>query len=264
MRRCRSIGLNAALLLSPNVAACQLLFGFVEPNGPVDAGSVDSSVDASVLDASRDAALSDDAGGAFDSGEGGDSGCASEGADGGEPRSWRYLFVTSSEFDGDLRSAIEGISDDPLVVADTVCQQAADAGTASLAGLTWRAWLSTSTLDARRRIGADAGALPYELRLADGCTVAFDAGVELGFDANPRSHVLNEHGIDTGSNVVWTGTDAHGGRTAHHCEDWTTRGVEANGAIGSTDAEDFGRWTNSATSTQSCNLAAHLYCFEER
>ncbi len=112
--------------------------------------------------------------------------------------------------------------------ADAHCRQLAAA--AGAGGKTWRAYLSTGTVDARDRIGSGpwynakgemiAGSLD-ELH-GDGNRIDKQTGLtETGGTVNGRGDSPNMHDILTGSNADGT---AAAGMT---CDDWTSNGAGA-------------------------------------
>jgi len=150
-----------------------------------------------------------------------------------------YVFVTSAAVSAGFQS---------LDAADQMCATAAT--TAQLPGR-FRAWLSTSTVDARDRLQGARGwirrdGVPFADTVAD---------VVAGRIFNPV--VLDENGTPTSSAVI-TGTTVDGrGDATLDCGDWT---ATSTGRViaGSTDGTT-GVWTYFATIA--CNEPARLYCF---
>lgn len=163
---------------------------------------------------------------------------------------------------------------DGLAGADEVCQTRATAGVPASAGKTWRAYLSTATVNARTRIGtgpwfnrngvmvaASVAALhDPAMNLIDGAT-GLDENGELVPISNPNQH------------DILTGSDAAGNATANTCNNWTSSaatGVTAqvghhNRAGGGADPTSW----NAAHATSGCSAAAFvstggrgsIYCF---
>ncbi|GAB4386472.1 hypothetical protein [Albidovulum sp.] len=160
--------------------------------------------------------------------------------------------------------------------ADAHCAALAEA--AGVTGRTWRAYLSTSTENARDRIGSG----PWVN--AAGVTIAQDveelhgpgnrlnkqsALDEAGKVVNGRGDSPNRHDILTGS--LADGTVAQG-RT---CEDWTSDGPETAGMVGHhdrmglDDSDAAKSWNASHSSRGGCGLEALrstggdglIYCF---
>ncbi|MCP3974444.1 MAG: hypothetical protein GY720_08120, partial [bacterium] len=100
------------------------------------------------------------------------------------------VFVTSTQQNGNLGGLAGG---------DAVCEARA---TANTLGGTWRAWLSTSTVDAKDRLTEPAGVFT---RAVSGTKVADDIA-DLT-DGNIDNAILDdEFGVDGGNSIAWTGT----------------------------------------------------------
>ena len=160
--------------------------------------------------------------------------------------------------------------------ADAHCTSLAEA--AGVTGKTWRAYLSTSTENARDRIGAGpwvnaAGVTVAEsvdqLHGADNNLTKDTALDETGAVVNGRGDDPNRHDILTGS--LPDGTVAEG----MTCEDWTSSAAETAGMVGHhdrmglDDSEAAKSWNSSHSSRGGCGLDALrgtggdglLYCF---
>jgi hypothetical protein len=118
--------------------------------------------------------------------------------------------------------------------ADAHCAALAEA--AGAGGRTWRAYLSTSSEDARDRIGAG----PWVN--AEGVEIAADVEALHG-DANnvtketaldETGAVVNGRGDDPNRHDILTGTRADGTAAAETCEDWTSSG-EGSAMVGHHD-----------------------------
>ena len=153
------------------------------------------------------------------------------------------VFVTGASWTGDLGG---------LTGADDLCNGAAAA--ANLAG-TWRAWLSTDTVDARDRVG-DA---PYYL-VTDEQICASRADL---IDGTLGTHLdRTELGADVAVNV-WTNTKFNGvNNTAWgNCNNWENTGGGKSG-YGASKGLNGGQWT--WNDGMYCGAGQnHLYCFEE-
>ena len=184
------------------------------------------------------------------------------------------FFVTSSNAKGGNLGGLAG--------ADQVCQ--ALAKTAGAGNKTWRAYLSTSTVDAKSRIGNGPwynfkGELiaqnVADLHTADknkisGTTALTEKGTVPNYlkmvdgKAAPAAHPL-QHDIPTG-------TKEDGTKDADTCRDWTVGDASAKAMLG--HADRLGRnpglnsW-NAIHASQGCGLeqlaptggAGMLYCF---
>lgn len=167
------------------------------------------------------------------------SGCS--GDDPAAPSGPKRVFVTSSNFQGDLGG---------LAGADAKCNAAASA--AQLGG-TFVAWLSTATVNAKDRVTSNG---PWHR--VDKTTVVFTNKANL--TTTPVVAIsTNENGVAVTSGV-WTGT-VTGGTKANgdNCNNWSAGGIGAFiGNAGSIAAwTDGGQANNCAQSTTN-----RLYCFE--
>jgi hypothetical protein len=145
-----------------------------------------------------------------------------------------------------VSTAVSAASLNGLSGADNHCQQAAQ--TAGLPG-TYRAWLSTSSVNAGDRLGTARGwvrpdGLPFSDTQGDlkAGKILYPATV------TEAGQVLNSW--------VHTGTLADGTRAVDTCSDWTSTGASA--AYGYSDA-GTAHWT--ALGVISCSAAVRFYCF---
>lgn len=156
----------------------------------------------------------------------------------------KRVFNNSTHYSGNLGG---------LTGADAKCQTSAEV--ASLGG-TWKAWLSTSTVNAKDRI-PDA-----EYRLVDNTTVIANNKADLtdGNIDNPIS--LNEYGVSYLTNV-WTGTRPSGLVMQNSlCSDWTGSSSNISQGVAGRTSLASGAWTNDIVDW--CNSSSFgLYCFEE-
>ncbi len=166
----------------------------------------------------------------------------------------KRIFVTSLATTGNLMAA--GNGHDGLDGGDKLCATAAAA--ASLGG-SWKAWLSSSTVNAIDRV-ADVG--PWYL--VDRCTLVFANKAAIAA-TGPRAAIdrLADGSMAPPVNL-WTGTKATGVKDAFTCADWTNdqpiHGYE--GTVGTGSNGFFaGAWTETATNP--CHLSAALICFEQ-
>jgi hypothetical protein len=159
--------------------------------------------------------------------------------------------------------------------ADAYCATLAEA--AGVTGRTWAAYLSTSEVDARDRIGSGPwhnaeGTLIAEDVAAlhgDGNAISKETALdESGTVVNGRGDTPNRHDILTGSLPDGTAADAT-------CEDWTSGGSETAGMVGHHDrmgldeSEAARSWNSSHSSRGGCGMPALqstggdglFYCF---
>ena len=182
------------------------------------------------------------------------------------------FFVTSANPKGGNLGGLAG--------ADAVCQSLAQAAGAS--GKTWHAYLSTSTVDAKSRIGNGPwynfkGELiaqnVADLHTADknkisAATALTEKGTAPNYLAgNPPAAVAQPLQHD-----ILTGTNEDGTKNADTCKDWTVGDASAKAMLG--HADRLGRnpgvnsW-NQIHASQGCGLeqlaptggAGLLYCF---
>lgn len=159
--------------------------------------------------------------------------------------------------------------------ADAHCAALAEA--AGVTGKTWHAYLSTSTENARDRIGAGPWVNAAGVTIADSVDALHGqnnltretALNEKGEMVNGRGDEPNRHDILTGS--LPDGTAAQG----QTCEDWTSDAAEAVGMVGHhdrtglDDSDAAKSWNSSHGSRGGCGLEALrgtggdglLYCF---
>jgi hypothetical protein len=174
--------------------------------------------------------------GAGMSGSGGSAGSAAV-----MPKPGMNFFVTSEGWSA-------GGKFDSLGAADAFCDQLATAVSAELGGKTWRAYLSTSTVNARDRIGTG----PFRNQAGD--IVANDladlhaqeAGEALD-DTWPPADLgvaLTEKGEEVPNDVhdILTGTNADGtANTAATCNDWTSDSEDDEAQVGHSNRTGGGR-----------------------
>ena len=182
------------------------------------------------------------------------------------------FFVTSANPKGGNLGGLAG--------ADAVCQSLAQAAGAT--GKTWHAYLSTSTVDAKSRIGNGPwynfkGQLiaqnVADLHTADknkisAATALTEKGTAPNYLAgNPPAAVAQPLQHD-----ILTGTNEDGTKNADTCKDWTVGDASAKAMLG--HADRLGRnpgvnsW-NQSHASQGCGLeqlaptggAGLLYCF---
>ena len=155
---------------------------------------------------------------------------------------YNYVFVTSTTY-------VPGQEFVGLAGADAKCAERASAG--GLPG-TFKAWLSTSTLNARDRFPSWRGWIrPDKRPFADSMSSLLDQGQVF---YPPR---IDEFGNDlVGSQeLAATGTTPGGTKDANTANDWT----KGTGYAAGVPAWTTGYW--SGDSQRAGGLAARLYCF---
>ena len=154
-------------------------------------------------------------------------------------------FVTSMRYYGD---SIGG-----LTAADDDCQLLA---TQASRGTGWKAWLSTSTTNAKDHIALGSG----NITLVDGLTVVVAKGTDLTSDAGLLHTIDHDQtGTAVAATLVWTGTDQNGLVYAGNgapCGDWTSS--DGGAAAGGSNQTSF-TWTSDGI--EPCTNSYPIYCF---
>ncbi len=154
-------------------------------------------------------------------------------------------FLSSMKYYGD---SIGG-----LTAADNDCQLLA---TAASRGAGWKAWLSTSTTNAKDHITLGSG----NIMLVDGLTVVVAHGTDLIGDGG-LLHAIdhNENGQSVAASLVWTGTTQNGLVYAGNgppCGDWT---ASDGGASAGGSNQTGATWTSDGI--EPCTNSYPIYCF---
>lgn len=217
-------------------------------------------------------------GGASSSGGVADAGDSSVpdfvGPDGGVASKMNF-FVTSmgNGKGGDFRIAAGDA--DGLAGADAFCAARAQAVSPVLGAKTWRAYLSTATVNARSRIGAGPFYNAKGVVIASSLAILHDEG---GMNALSLANTLDEFGNQvpiSGPNVhdILTGTLADGNAAPGTCANWTSSAATGvSGNVGHSNRAGGGAaptsW-NAAHASRGCSVAAlagtggrgSIYCF---
>ena len=168
------------------------------------------------------------------------------------------VFVTSLRYSADLRTA--GGQATGLASADAICQTLADA---AAVGGTFRAWISTTTVDAIEHITGNG---PW-YRM-DGA-LAFPNRATLGTTPLVPIMIDEKGGFPDPFYESWTGTALGGylaplgSRQSVTCWDWTSTvdSTQVGGVVVDIDASGAS-WTELATGYCS-PFRRRLYCFEQ-
>ncbi|MFZ5471744.1 MAG: hypothetical protein ACOZIN_20135 [Myxococcota bacterium] len=204
-----------------------------------------------------------DGGNAQDGGSGSDAGAGYDGGwlgvDGGVSPTMSF-FVTSrgNGRGGDLRT--DAGDSDGLVGADALCHSLAQAVSPILGAKTWRAYLSTATIDARDRIGSGPWYNAKGVVIAQNVAhLHDDAGMP---NALSLANTLDENGNEVRSvspgNVhdILTGTNLDGTVYAgQHCNNWTSSTAAFTARVGHSNRQGGGQFPtswNSAHNTAGC------------
>jgi hypothetical protein len=162
------------------------------------------------------------------------------------PPAVKRVFVTSSQYDGDLARLGGG---------DKLCQQIA---TEARLGGTWKAWLSIGGANAIDRI---ADVAPWYL--VDGVTKVFATKAQLRarptviINQDESGTVIDPMMTAVSDLVVETGT-RNGGAAGAECGGWTNNGM---GTYGFLDLPEY--WTEYADGNCAVSSNKRLYCFEQ-
>lgn len=137
-----------------------------------------------------------------------------------------------------------------LEVADAECVQAGQ----SYGGGQWKAWLSSSTINALDRL-ADVG--PWYR--VDQETLLFPSRAAMV--NGPLAPIDTQSDpVDDRRNLFWSGTLAAGSASGSNCQDWTAYGSGLVATVGRVDTAGQG-WVN--PSSLSCGSYLSLLCIEQ-
>lgn len=175
------------------------------------------------------------------------------------------IFVTSSTYSGDLKNA--GAGTDGLNGADKLCQLAANSSTTfpDLKDRTWKALLSTSTVNAIDRMpDAWFARLDYK-KIAEDKAGLFNNPIILQNPVNLTENNTVPSNTQPGDiPSVWTGTGGGGINNPlynHACNDWANLPSGAIGTTGNSVVTTIS-WLNNYDDLACSTRREHLYCFE--
>lgn len=185
-----------------------------------------------------------------------------------------FITSTGGPSGGDLRQNVGDA--DGLAGADAICQAKAAAAVPAAATKQWRAYLSTSTINARDRIGTGPWFNVNGVMVATTLDNLHDAAANNMTKATSLDETgatVNGSGDTPNTHDILTGSLANGMAAATHCNNWTSSaatGVTAQ--VGHHDRMGGGAaptsW-NAAHATSGCSAAAFqgsggrgsFYCF---
>ncbi|MBX3260061.1 MAG: hypothetical protein KIS78_14905 [Labilithrix sp.] len=155
------------------------------------------------------------------------------GPDGGISGAMNFFVTSKGKGNGgDFRA--DPSDADGLAGADAFCKSLAEAVSPVLGAKTWRAYLSTSTVTARSRIGPGPWVNAKGVVIANDTAHLHDEGAPnlLSLDTN-----LDENGEPvpiSGPNEhdILTGATASGGSAADTCANWTSSATDVKGQVG--------------------------------
>jgi hypothetical protein len=161
------------------------------------------------------------------------------------------FFVTSKGHDGG--GAFGGLDG-----ADAFCKSLATAVSADLGQKQWRAYLSTSTVNARDRIGAGPWRNQAGQIIANNLTDLHDqladaAGLNTTWPVGVTTVALDERGMPLTNDVhdIITGSDTEGRViAASTCDNWTSSATTATAQVGHSNRMGGGRppsWNSTHT-----------------
>ncbi|MDF3065446.1 MAG: hypothetical protein K0R38_1047 [Polyangiaceae bacterium] len=231
------------------------------------AGSAAGGASASGSSAGGSASGAATGGGGASAGTGG--GSAGNGGSGGGKSKTTFFVTSDTRTTGKLGS---------LEMSDKRCQDLAVA--AGIGDHTFHAYLSTSTVDAKSRIGSgpwhnakgvliaqDLTALHSPTLKGDHTLFIDEKGQEINGQWNSSPMEDNEHDI-------LTGTKADGTKAAATCKDWTSDDANDKGQVGHSDGMGPGMATTgtysswnaaheggSCANTEQAGGAGRIYCF---
>jgi hypothetical protein len=157
----------------------------------------------------------------------------------------KRIFASAQQVTGNLKG---------LSGADSLCGAWAQA--AALGG-SWKAFLSTSGVNAKDRI-TDVGPW-YNV---NGTTLLFNN--KTGFTVGAQAAIRTEYGGSASGNA-WTGTKADGTADLVNCSNWTQGGGSAYASVGSpsTTLSDGAGWMAKGGNAPACSTPARVYCIEQ-
>jgi hypothetical protein len=155
------------------------------------------------------------------------------------------MFVTEGT------TPMSALAGDPIAAAAGVCQAAASA--ASLPGMIWTAWISTTTSNAIDRLAGARGWIRPDGRPFADLPSSLAAG-EVFYP--PR--VTEKGNLVDSSDPILTGTGEDGALASRNCANWasTSGSAEAGEPAGGS-----GGWTDSPYRLGLCGNPLRFYCF---
>jgi hypothetical protein len=171
----------------------------------------------------------------------------------------RLAFFSEASGSGDLSSWADAGGGAAIEAGDAICRAGAYAAELPLAQ-TYKAWLSTSTKNARDRFEFDGPIYRFDGVLISMSVAQLSSGLleaPIQFDQFATFGPL-------AFEDVWTGTIADGTAHPQTCGDWTSAANNQGGGFGQTFAADFD-WTQFYVPgiLPSCDWSLHLYCIAD-
>ena len=164
-------------------------------------------------------------------------------------QNWKYIFVTSTLYDGSLGGLAGG---------DTKCNTQAAAG--GLPG-TYKAWLSTTAGNDPQTLWTKNFTMPYRLPNAARTKVADDWSDLTDYTIGAAINVYEDGTGAAASSTVWTNTDEGGYRVGGtNCTNWTTNGA-GNGRRGNRTLTSG--WSNAGATACATATSSRLFCVQQ-
>jgi hypothetical protein len=190
------------------------------------------------------------------------------GAAGAQDASMSFFVTSQNPGQGASLGGLEG--------ADAWCASLAEA--AGVTGKTWRAYLSTSTENARDRIGDGPWVNAKGETIAESLAALHDdnaPGLSKATALSETGEVINGRGDSPNRHDILTGSLPDGTAAPQTCADWTLGGAEDAAMVGHSDRTGLDdsapakSWNSSHPSRGGCSLEALrgtggdglFYCF---
>ena len=145
-----------------------------------------------------------------------------------QDNSMSFFITSAGSGDGANLGGLDG--------ADAHCGQLAEA--AGVTGKTWRAYLSTDTVNAKDRIGAGPWFNAKGAKIADDVASLHSNGNGINKETglNEKGEVVKGRGAQPNEHDILTGTKADGTVDgANTCSNWTSSGAEGAAMLGHHD-----------------------------
>lgn len=162
-----------------------------------------------------------------------------------QPSTTKRMFASAQLVNGNLGG---------LAGADAKCTDWANA--ANLGG-TWKAFLSTASVNAPSRMN-EVGPWYNVSRQY----LVFNN--KTGFTVGAINAIRTEYNV-VASGSAWTGTKANGTADAVHCSGWTTNGASAYASVGTPNStlNSGAIWMATGGNAPACGSQMRVYCFEQ-
>lgn len=177
------------------------------------------------------------------------------------PGGFKYVFVTSANYNTDLKTAGGGATG--VDGADKICKTLADASgsVTAVKNKIWQAWLSDGIQSPATRTWWQGA-----YRLVNGTTVVANNWQDLTDYSIQNPINIDERGNTLSSGYVATGSYSNGAMNANNCDGWTSPTASA-GMMGYLAYDDY-TWGGANASGGGANFgcsgsSVHIYCFQQ-